>query len=94
MMQMVNKGLLWVETIANDKASMTDVSDKEVCRVQFTPGVLSKLVLTKPTATHKNDYDAMSYNYGHLFPQARSYAIKKEGREQDNHTSFYLKLEA
>ena len=67
-MQMINKDLLRIETITNDKVSMIEVSDKEVCRVQFTLGGPPKLVLTKPTATHKQT-NAIPYNYGHSFSQ-------------------------
>ena len=38
MMQMINRGLLRVETIIDDKVFMIKMSDKEVCWVQFTPG--------------------------------------------------------
>ena len=67
-MHMINKGLLRVETTTNNKVSMIEVSDKEVCRVQFTLGGPPKLVLTKPTATHKKT-NAIPYNYGHSFSQ-------------------------
>ena len=62
-MQMINGGLLWVETITGDKVVVIEMLDKAVCRVQFTLEGPPKFVLTKPTTTRRKDYNAMSYNY-------------------------------
>ena len=70
-MQMINRGLLWLETITEDKVVVTEMSDKKVCRVQFIPGELPRLILSKPPTSYKKDYNAMSYNYGHSSQGAR-----------------------
>ena len=63
-MQLMNRGLLRIETMTRDEIAVTEMLNQEVCRVQITPGGLPKLILTKPRVTPKEDYNAIPYNYG------------------------------
>ena len=52
-------------TVIEENVAVTEMSNKEVCRVQFTSGGPPRLILSRPSMTHKEDYNIMPYNYGH-----------------------------
>ena len=64
---MMNKGLLRVKMIVEDKVSMTDMPGRDVCQIQLTLEGPPKLIFSKLTVTHKENYNAIPYNYGHSF---------------------------
>ena len=61
-----------------EEVPMMESPSKYVCQVQFITNRPPKLILSKPTMAHKEDYSALPHNYGYSFQNTQQPHVFQE----------------